>query len=579
MPEIFTSRTETAGYYYLYVIEDPNPDQNRIFIDKLAHDVTTLQPQLNKYWHYTWQDYHRSFHSSWDRGFGPLILEKGTINCYGDGDYQHYDTFASDTYHKTLDFANWPVKKAWFSNTTKMIWWHVPGKTNANTSDCYSRTVLTGSDCTGGANAASDFVYGFQTSFFWEDETNKRLWGFHTNRTEYDEIRIQSNYIPQSPATAPSSYHGPNQYRGFFMGTDNVGWPWFCYVAEAAYSAYYIYKIDPATLGVTTITSNSYVSSSMNWQKSWPSNLRLDSSTRRVFYSSHFNTNGELAPIRYEWNPATGTITTTNCTMTYPSGNYTNYAARFTTEQSNTSTFGDTYLRMSWRIKGWQFTVSGTNYITFWINDKSAAFGMGTTRFGSLAKRTMVTFTLGAGTGDNVLTYHSKYTFPEVVDLPRDWMPITAAGNRMMVPVNDARLQFFSFNTSTGWQLDYTYTTQFRQVGLDRTGRIWGWTLDKAYGTVHVINPSKAARFTVSMAQTSYTYSGTTINTTATVNAYDTTGARVAASVRLTLDGAMVFTSGGGKIATVTTSASGNTSVAVSIVGGGATRILAAVNN
>ena len=60
MPEIFTSRTEGQGYYYIHVIEDPNPAQNRIFIDKLAHDVTTMQPRLNQYWHYTWQDYHRS---------------------------------------------------------------------------------------------------------------------------------------------------------------------------------------------------------------------------------------------------------------------------------------------------------------------------------------------------------------------------------------------------------------------------------------------------------------------------------------------------------------------------------------
>lgn len=578
MPEIFTSRTEGQGYYYIHVMEDPNPSQNRIFIDKLAHDVTTLQPQLNKYWHYTWQDYHRQFSTAWDRTYGPMLLEKGTINAYGDGDYQHYDCCVSDTYHQTLDFANWPVKKAW-QTSNGLIWWHSPGKTIAASTDCYSRVFQTGADCTGGANAATDYIYGMPTSFFWEDTVNNRLWTFHTMRTEYHEVRVQSNYNPQSPATAPTSYIGPASYRGFFMGLDNNGWPWFCYSADAAYSAYYIYKVDPVSLGVTTILSNSYTANTNNWQKSWPSNIRTVSSTRKVFYSSHYNTNGELIPIRYEWNPTTGTITTTTCTMTYPSGNYTSYASRITAEQTNTTTFGDSNLRMSWRIKGHQFTVGGTNYITYWICDKSAAFGMGTTRCGSLAKRTMITYTIGSGTGDNVLTYHSKYTFPEVVDMPRDWMPINATGDRMMVPVNDARLQFFSFNTTTGWQLDYTYTTQFRQVGLDRTGRIWGWALDKSYGTVHIINPGKAARFTVDLAQSSYNYTGTTINTTAIVNAYDVNNNRVVANVRLTLDGAMVFASTGAKVATVTTSASGATSVNVNIVGGGATRILAAVNN
>ena len=578
MPEIFTSRTEGQGYYYIHVIEDPNPAQNRIFIDKLAHDVTTMQPRLNQYWHYTWQDYHRVFHSSWDRTYGPFILEGGTINAYGNGDYQHYDVFASETYHKSLDWANHPIKKAFRTNNGK-IWWHLPGKLNANTTDCYARIMETGPDCVGGANSATDFVYGFQTSFFWDDNANGKLYGFHSNRSEYDEVRIQSNVSPQTPATAPTSYLGPYQYRGFFMGIDNANWSWYCYVAEAAYSAYYIYKMDPVSFSVTTITSNSYISSSINWQKSWPSNIRRDSATRRVFYSSHFNTNNELAPIRYEWNPAAGTITTTNCTMTYPSGNYTNYAARNTTEQSNASTFGDTYLRMSWRIKPWQFTVGGTTYITFWICDKSAAFGMGTTRFGSTAKRTMLTFTLGAGSGDNVMTYHSSYVFKEIVDLPRDWMPINATGDKMMVPVNDARLQFFSFNTTTGWQLDTTYTTQFRHIGLDRTGRIWGWSLDKAYGSVHIINPGKANRFTVQLASNSYTYAGSPIATTAIVNAYDVNNNRVAASVRLTLDGAMVFTANNSKVTTVTTSTSANTSVSVTVVGSGTTRVLAAVNN
>ena len=77
---------------------------------------------------------------------------------------------------------------------------------------------------------------------------------------------------------------------------------------------------------------------------------------------------------------------------------------------------------------------------------------------------------------------------------------------------------------------------------------------------------------------TGYTYSGSTINTTATVNAYGTGGTRIVANVTLTIDGNnMVFASNSSKTLTVATSASGDTTVNLTITGGGINNISASV--
>jgi len=216
--------------------------------------------------------------------------------------------------------------------------------------------------------------------------------------------------------------------------------------------------------------------------------------------------------------------------------------------------------------------------MTFWLVDRSAAFSSGPSRWSTAAKRTMMTYTIGAGTGDDVLTYHSKFTFSGVNDMPRGLMPMNDAGTQMAVPVVGA-LRFFTFNTTTGWELTSTYPTEFRMIGLDQANRLYGSTREKGHHTIHVITPTLPITLTVALANTDYVFTGNAISTSANVNAFNSSGSRVAANVTLTIDGSgMIFTSSNSKTVTLTTSNSTNSQVAITISGGGLNNIIASVD-
>jgi hypothetical protein len=108
---------------------------------------------------------------------------------------------------------------------------------------------------------------------------------------------------------------------------------------------------------------------------------------------------------------------------------------------------------------------------------------------------------------------------------------------------------------------------------------MWGYAMDKNNGNIHIVTPTLPVNVSVVMAATNFTYTGTTIGTTATVNAYDWAGNRLAANVQLTIDGStMLFATNSSKSYTVGTSSSGDTSVALNITGGGINNIYAAIS-
>ena len=157
-------------------------------------------------------------------------------------------------------------------------------------------------------------------------------------------------------------------------------------------------------------------------------------------------------------------------------------------------------------------------------------------------------------------------------------MPINSTGTHVVVPVAGLT-KFYTFNSGSGWTETSTYPAEFRQLGLDSTNRLWGTSTERGFNTVHMIAPSTPVTVSVVLASPNYTYTGTNITTTATVNAYDSNGNRVVASINLTIEGStMVFTSNSLKNITLSTSSSAGTSVSLTISGGGINNIIASVN-
>jgi hypothetical protein len=244
-------------------------------------------------------------------------------------------------------------------------------------------------------------------------------------------------------------------------------------------------------------------------------------------------------------------------------------------------------------IKPHQFTNNGNTYITWWMVDQmayptgtlSGALALayttnGQIRWGTSLQRTMLTYQINttgtsAAANDSYLTYHSAYTFSSLADIPKNFMPINA-NNTLMAVVSYGKTSFLAWNNNSGWSSSGTYNQEFRMLGMDSTNRIWGYAMDKNNGSIHVVTPSLSVNVSVVMAATNYTYSGTTINTSAAINAYDYTGTRIAANVSLTIDGStMTFASNGLKTLNVLTSTSADTTVALNIYGGGVNNIYA----
>ena len=109
-------------------------------------------------------------------------------------------------------------------------------------------------------------------------------------------------------------------------------------------------------------------------------------------------------------------IVKTDCALTYPAGTtFTTYSAIPTAGSWNGNGINN------WWCQPYQFTKDSVNYITFTVSD--SFFYSSQARFPTVKSRTWMTFTIGAGTGDDALTFHSAFNFPAIYDFPLSWSP------------------------------------------------------------------------------------------------------------------------------------------------------------
>jgi hypothetical protein len=581
MPEIHVKKLAVG---YTTVIEDPTPANNRLYLSTVGHDTTTLAPLFQRNFHYNRNDIFDASDTTHTDNAGHMILEKGTITCWSQSEVSdsYFDNFYYSTFHQSLDPAFFPTKKAWKTINNRVLMINSQSGSSAGVSVAGGATgnpryLYPSTDITGGAGSSGYFASSQMTQFCYEDITNNRMWGLSSGGGQ-GCLWIYNNTYETTVADSGTVTPPNNGFSvHFFLGVDDQGFINGVGVQDnnSTHSVYTFYRINPTTFAVTTtLNLSTRTSSTQPGARQWPSNIRRASSTRRVIYSCHYDATNNLSPIRYVFNPTDGTVTSTVCTVTYPGANtHSTYATRMSTTGVNTTN------GFSWHMKGQQFTVGGTNYITYWITDKRASIdSQGLTRWATAAQRTMLTFSIGSGTGDDVLTFHSAYTFPTANDLPRDFLPINAAGTQVIVPVT-GQARFFGFNAVTGWAPTGTYPFEFRGLGLDQTNRILGITREKGFSVVHMITPTIPVTINVIMASQNFTFTGSNISTSCTVDAFGSDGSRIAVPVNLAIDGnTMIFTTNGTKNLTVTTSASASTTVNLTITGGGVNNIIASID-
>lgn len=226
----------------------------------------------------------------------------------------------------------------------------------------------------------------------------------------------------------------------FWLGQDGT-YAWYVGVAGGTTNAYDIYKYELAGgIGTETTELSAQVTSDPLSAviMAFPSNLRHDSATKKVFYSGHMKATGQdFFAMKFEWNPDAGTITKADCTYTYPSGTaYTNFAAQPTASNWN----GNGY-NVMWS-KPHQFvdpSNSSNVFITHCLQD--GFFQSNQARFPTLKSRVWMTYA-STKTNDNLLDFHSGINF-SINDFPLSWVPYNNEGDKIVT---------FSINGTTIWK-------------------------------------------------------------------------------------------------------------------------------
>jgi len=187
--------------------------------------------------------------------------------------------------------------------------------------------------------------------------------------------------------------------------------------------------------------------------------------------------------------------------------------------------------------------------------------------------RTILTYAVDAADPKS-LTHHSAVTIPATI---RNMVFLNDA-RTMMGCIGENAIYILNWNNVDGWVLTTTYTGKFTGLGRDTTDRIWATEVsgDDSYASIHIITPSIPVKISITPAETSYNYTGSDINTTINIGAYNSNGDRIAVGVSLSIDGT-TMNFNGSSTATVTTSASADVSQAVTITGAGLSDIIASV--
>jgi hypothetical protein len=603
--------SNTLGTAIFPIIEDPNTSTNRIFLSGIAHDSTYLTPQFGSYFHLQPQTLIAAalplsgIGSTGAANYsGALRLNGASISAnHANSDQVSTDRSVHDAFHRSLDPVNYPARQSWYTTITNRVIMQTTYSSEspaAGSSGLYN--YIFGSDITQGyyqSNASASNGSGYPNNYFYEDTTvstasNRfpRLWGINSNSPPSEGINFHVNYDNLVTAPTLTSVKTNINQTGFFMGVDSQQNTYWCTVQDNINGEPYAISryswAGTATVNLTTATAVfAYVPQAATYYHRRPSNIRSDSATKKVFYSSHFDVNGNLAPVRFVWDPTnvagTGAsipppVTTSTCTMIYIPGSginavnsYTYYAASYaqTGVSSNNAE--------SFHIQPWQFSPAGTNnwYITFFITDKSNITTNALTRWATKPQRTMMTYQIGStSTGfDNTLTLHSSFSFEDAFNIPRDWLPVNADGTIMAMPTY-TKTRFMRFSTTSGWYVSSTYPYQLETVGLDQQNRLWGVGREVGNYSVHLLTSSLPTQVSVVMPGQNYVYTGTNILTTASLYAYNWGGDLVTATVYLTIQGnSMVFTDNGTTSQTYTTSATTGTNVNLTITGAGVSNV------
>lgn len=466
------------------------------------------------------------------------------------------------------------------------------------------------------------------------DATNKVIYAtgvhFYHNTTLEDEVQgtrlvkipfttapVDGTLTLGTPAEIATSARGTSNGAdgrcmdatpGFYCGKNNAGDSCFLYFTEqerirasgsvqdepstatkTTKGRYYFFKYAPSSDTTTIIsdlkgtegfvgnTNSNTDATSDHFSMHGPSHFEqspINGETNIYYaYTAGFNAStGDMSILRFKWDKANDTFTMAICTLTMSGAD--------TIQDYITYKQVDTNLNQYFRLN-LLLTKNSSNYYlsVFYTHGVDNALEANTTS----TLRNITTFSIDASDFSS-LTYHSSASFPAI-----DYISLNA-DNTKVGTIEASNAKTYNWDNTNGWTIDATEPGVFLGISRDPSGRIFGVStntsdhtsladdtnvsIGTAYKPVelnlHLISSDLPTTASVEFEDASITYTGSNLSKNLLVNAYDSSGNRVAKSVVLKITGGnAVFASNSGKSVTTTTSTSGNTSVGLTITGSG----------
>jgi len=288
-----------------------------------------------------------------------------------------------------------------------------------------------------------------------------------------------------------------------------------------------------------------------------------------VYYAYYpcVNSSNEMSFILVTWdksaNTNAGSVSISNCTMTYGSGTVTDYIGYHA--------LGTTDDTMSTRSNLF-ITNNGSNYYLHYLPSYGNPTNLAKQ---SAAARNLVTYTIDS-TDWSSLTYHSSIQVDSL-----EFIHLNNNREKIAI-ISSASCKVYTWNN--GWIQTASEGGNFIGICQDSNGRLFGIdgsvnianenadADDSSYysieNRVKLITDAAPNTVTIDFTNEDLTYSGSNITTNITVNAYDSSSTRIAKSVILKIDGPNAqFTSNSTKTLTTTTSSSSDTTIGLTITG------------
>jgi hypothetical protein len=520
-------------YLWGSVIEDPNPKRNRVYINNLAFDKDTLEPIA------TPEDGIPNFFfrpaSTTDETISvsagpnwydwPIILTTGKYgNAYSDSRQNWPSRIGSwDPWLLFLDY-NAIQSRNFYNQLTDYTYIFYP---RDMTTTNMRQDIWIGQNLEGSAAYRTTTDNNYLVPAILRDDNQ---W-IALDQNYYGTTIVWASFNSAVPGITQITYNDRLQH--FVLGNDDLGRSWFLEVHGGTHA----YTVQ--VVGMNTLANNVQITSSLiapvtggysNVINQFPSNFIPNNSKRKVFYSSHYNTSASLAPRRFVWDQAKGTIEYSLCNLTY-----TNVGDTFGTYgqvcSDSTTNYSD-YGTNSWFIKPHVFVKNDKYYITFCNVEKSQPFFRSERWLANEKQRTWLTYEID-NADDNNLIFHSVISWATVDDMPRMFLPMNSDGDKLLV-FQTNRVTELLFTPNQGWTTKKITSLDARGYGIDSTGRIYLATRSGAqpsatgggadgqvhngYNNIYTYESSVPDNIELLFDSASYNYTGTPINTNLVVN-------------------------------------------------------------